>query len=265
MKKFFFLFRSVMQRIFLSKGFWGAAAGIAGMNLLGVYQEVSVIGNGQTSVLYLYEFSNYVNFWVLYLLFAAIPGASLFCIDWENRFFRASIIRCSKRIYGAATACACFISSMLVVLLGEWLFLFVLRIPYPFYLEQDAIAFGLDTSVFSIFMGEFEILGYFLFGTFVKAFCAGFFAMFSLWLSTKIPNIFVALTSPVILYFLWENLAVILKFPSQLQISTVAKGHLFIAGSFWETLLYPLSLFGLLGLVFGIFFTNSEREVVENG
>lgn len=41
MKKFFFLFRSVMQRIFLSKGFWGAAAGIAGMNLLGVYQEVS--------------------------------------------------------------------------------------------------------------------------------------------------------------------------------------------------------------------------------
>ena len=54
--------------------------------------------------------------------------------------------------------------------------------------------------------------------------------------------------SPVILYFLWENLAVILKFPSQLQISTVAKGHLFIAGSFWETLLYPLSLFGLLGL-----------------
>lgn len=114
-------------------------------------------------------------------------------------------------------------------------------------------------------MGEFEILGYFLFGTFVKAFCAGFFAMFSLWLSTKIPNIFVALTSPVILYFLWENLAVILKFPSQLQISTVAKGHLFIAGSFWETLLYPLSLFGLLGLVFGIFFTNSEREVVENG
>ena len=95
MKKFFFLFRSVMQRIFLSKGFWGAAAGIAGMNLLGVYQEVSVIGNGQTSVLYLYEISNYVNFWVLYLLFAAIPGASLFCIDWENRFFRASIIRCS--------------------------------------------------------------------------------------------------------------------------------------------------------------------------
>ena len=154
MKKFFFLFRSVMQRIFLSKGFWGAAAGIAGMNLLGVYQEVSVIGNGQTSVLYLYEISNYVNFWVLYLLFAAIPGASLFCIDWENRFFRASIIRCSKRIYGAATACACFISSMLVVLLGEWLFLFVLRIPYPFYLEQDAVAFGLDTSVFSIFMGE---------------------------------------------------------------------------------------------------------------
>lgn len=98
----------------------------------------------------------------------------MFCIDWENRFFRASIIRCSKRIYGAATACACFISSMLVVLLGEWLFLFVLRIPYPFYLEQDAIAFGLDTSVFSIFMGEFEILGYFLFGTFGQSFLCGF-------------------------------------------------------------------------------------------
>ncbi len=265
MRKFLRFFGGTMKRIFLSKGFWGACIGIAAMNLLAVYQEITAIGDGQTSVLYLYEISNYVNFWVLYLLFAAIPGATLFCADWENRFFRLSIVRCSKRVYGVVSACACFVSALLAVILGEWLFVLSLRVKYPFFLEENTMSFGFDNAAFAGFIGETNVLGYFMFGILIKAFCAAFSSVFALWLSTKITNIFVALTSPVILYFLLENLGVILKLPSCLQISTVARGHLLIADSFWQTLLYPIFLFTALGLVFGILFTRSARRRVENG
>lgn len=265
MKKFVRLFLSVMKRIFLSKGFWGACIGIAAMNLLGVYQEMDAMSGMKTSVFYLYEIANYVNFWVLYLLFAAIPSASLFCSDWENRFFRLSVVRSSKRVYGAANALACCCSSFLSVFIGEWLFVFILRINRPFLTPENFVSFGLDNTVFNIFMSETKILGYFMFGILVKAFCAAFFSVFSLWLSTKITNIFVALTSPVILYFFLENIGVILKLPSHLQISTVAKGHLMVAGSLARTVFYPIALFGGLALVFGIFFVNNAKRRIENG
>lgn len=92
-----------------------------------------------------------------------------------------------------------------------------------------------------------------------------FFSVFSLWLSTKITNIFVALTSPIILYFLWENIAVIFKFPSFLQISTVAKGHFAISESLPKTFIYPLVLFGALSFVFGALFTLGAKRRIENG
>lgn len=264
MKKFMLFLASTLKRIFLSKSFWASCFGITGLNLLSVYQEITLIKDQRISVLYFYEISNHVNFWVLFLLLAALPSAPLFCVDWENRYFRAAVCRCTKRTYGAATSCACFISTLLTVTVGEWLFLLVLRTKYPFFLEEHAFAFSLDTSPFSPFLDEGKILIYFAFGIMTKSLSAAFFSVFSLWFSTKIPNIFVALTSPVIVFFVWENLGSILKFPALLQISTVSKGHIFLTGLL-QTFLYPVILFGGMSFVFGLLFMQSVRRRIEDG
>ena len=69
----------------------------------------------ENDLIYIYGIFQYLDFQLLYLLFAAIPGAALFCADWENRFIRFSAQRCSKRIYGVSKGIACFVSAVLVV------------------------------------------------------------------------------------------------------------------------------------------------------
>lgn len=265
MRKFFFLFISTLKRVFLSKSFWGACAGLAIMSLISIYEESVTLDGMETSVLYLYEIGTYANFWILYLLFAAIPGSALFCSDWENRFFRSSIVRCTKRIYGAATACACFISALVTVMVGEWLFIGVLWLRYPLIIEESVLAMGLDHTVYAALMNSTSVLLYFMIRICIKAFCAAFCSVFALWLSTWITNIFVALTSPIILFYFLENVGAIFQLPGQLQITTLAKGHLMAGESLSCTLLYPVFLFLAFGSLFGVFFAHRAKERVENG
>lgn len=253
---------STLRRIALGRGFWGACLGLAAMRLLSVYQEISISQGMENSVLYFYELGDYVNFWVLYLLFAAIPGATLFCADWENRFLRFTVARCSKAVYGVSTAWACFLSAVLATLIGEGLFVAALRCFFPFTGEN---VMGVDASIFRVFLSPGMAPGYFLCRAAIKAAGAGFFAVFALWLSTKITNAFVALASPVILYYLWENVAVITQMPRFLQIGSLLKGHIQLGGSLLWTMLYPLLLFSALAAVFGVCFTINAKRRVENG
>lgn len=253
------------KRVLSSKGFIGACAGLVFTSLLNIYQELTIIDGMETSVLYLYEVETHADFWILSFLFAAIPGSVLFCSDWENRFIRFSIVRSSKINYGVATAAACFFSALLTVLIGEGLFILILRFCGPFVPESDVGSLGLSDTVYAGLMNEPAILLFFLIRILMKAFCAAFTSTFALWLSTKITNVFVTLTSPIILFYLLENLGVILKLPRQFQISTLAKGHVIVGSSLLFTLLYPVLLFTFLGAVFGALFSKSAKERVENG
>ncbi len=265
MRKFFYLFLSTLKRIFLSKSFWGACVGLAAMSLVSVYEEVITLDGMGTSVLYLYEIGTYANFWILYLLFAAIPGSVIFCSDWENRFFRLSVVRCTKRIYGAASVCACFVSALITVAAGEWLFIGFLWLRYPLITPDSVLAMGLGHTLYAGLMDEAGILVYFAIRICIKAFCGAFCAVFALWLSTWITNIFVALTSPIVFYFFLENVSVVLRLPGQFQIATLAKGHLMVGESLTLTVLYPVILFLAAGSLFGVFFSHRAKERVENG
>lgn len=254
---------AALERIFISKDFWGAGIGMAALRLLSAYQEISITTQGvEASVLYFYEIGDFVNFWVLYLLFACIPGGALFCADWENRYIRFTVMRGSKLVYGISTACACFLSAGIATFIGETLFVSILRGFFPF---TGGNPMGVDTSVFRLFLTPGMAPGYFLCKTAIRAFGAGFFSVFALWLSTKITNVFVVLASPVILYFLWENVAIITRMPGFLQIGSLLKGHIQIGENLLWTVLYPILLFSALAAAFGIFFFDSAKRRVENG
>ena len=265
MRRFFALCSVMLKRIMMSRAFLCSCVGLACLYLLSVYQEIKGLDGNIVSILYLYEIASHANFWVLYLLFAAIPGGSLFCIDWEQRYIRSLILRSSKRIYGAASSIACFISSLLTVLLGEWIFVLILRVRFPFILAGDVSTLGMGDTVYRSLLTENQVLIYFMVRILIKAFCAAFFSVFAIWLSTKITNIFVTLTSPIILYYLVENLGVLLQLPSWLQIATIAKGHFMVGDSLQWTLLYPIILFSILGLVITMSYISNVKGRVENG
>ena len=96
MRNFLHFTASGLRRTVLAPSFVGAAVGQCALSLLSVYEEITLVGADSTAS-YLYEMGIYANFWVLFLLFGAIPGATLFCADWENRYIRFSAARRAPR------------------------------------------------------------------------------------------------------------------------------------------------------------------------
>lgn len=253
---------SQLNRVIISKTFACACLGALLLNLLCVWDEMQ-ISSGTGTVQYFYELATFYSLWILFTLFGALPGATQFCSDYDSKYFRFSAMRCSKKNYGAVTAAAAFISSVLVVFVGEWLFIIALSFFYPLYSQGSGMS--LKESVFKVCEGDGGVYVYFLIRILFKGFCAGFLSVAALFVSTKITNIFVALSSPIIVYFTLENLLFISRAPYFLQIGNIVKGHLQMEGNLFAAVAYPLAVFAGLSLIFGILFTALAKRRIENG
>ena len=229
--------RNDFARTVCSKAFVFAALGLTAATFLTGMEELSYM-QSENDLIYIYGIFQYLDFQLLFLLFAAIPGAALFCADWENRFIRFSAQRCSKRIYGVSKGIACFVSAVLVVVVSEWLDLMILRLwGFP--------AVNMENGI-------------------IKACCAGAFAEFALWLSTKITNVFVTLSAPMLAYYVLNTLMMWLRMPSKFYPGMLSKG-LSVFGGAGTTTLVTCGIFAAFGEVFLVLFTRSCRRRLENG
>lgn len=171
MRVFWNVLKNDLVRTVCSKAFVFAALGLTVATFLTGMDELSYM-TPENDLIYIYGIFQYLDFQLLFLLFAAIPGAALFCADWENRFIRFSAQRCSKRIYGVSKGIACFVSAVLVVVVSEWLDLMILRLwGFP--------AVNMENRIFMA-LGAFDEIGYsewvylyFAAMIFIKACCAG--------------------------------------------------------------------------------------------
>lgn len=233
MRVFLNVLKNDLARTVCSKAFVFAALGLTAATFLTGMEELSYM-QSKNDLIYIYGIFQHLDFQLLFLLFAAIPGAALFCADWENRFIRFSAQRCSKRIYGVSKGIACFVSAVLVVVVSEWLDLMILRL------------WGFPAVIF------------------IKACCAGAFAEFALWLSTKITNVFVTLAAPMLAYYVLNTLMMWLRMPSKFYPGMLSKGFSMFGGA-GTTTLVTCGIFAAFGAVFLVLFTRSCRRRLENG
>ena len=87
MRIFLNVLKNDFARTVCSKAFVFAALGLTVATFLTGMEELSYM-TPENDLIYIYGIFQYLDFQLLYLLFAAIPGAALFCADWENRFIR---------------------------------------------------------------------------------------------------------------------------------------------------------------------------------
>lgn len=139
MKHFFCVLGQDLRRTVLSWTFLVAVLGLAFVNVVSLFDEYQLL-TPNTSVLYLEMLMGYRNFYMIFLLFAALPGTTLFCSDWDNRYIRFSVMRSTKNAYAAGKVIACFLSAILTVVLAEWLTVFALCFQFDLYLPSDAMA-----------------------------------------------------------------------------------------------------------------------------
>ena len=218
--------RNDFARTVCSKAFVFAALGLTAATFLTGMEELSCM-QSENDLIYIYGIFQYLDFQLLFLLFAAIPGA------------------------------------VLVVVVSEWLDLMILRLwGFPAVNMENGIPMAL---------GAFDEIGYservylyFAAVIFIKACCAGAFAEFALWLSTKITNVFVTLAAPMLAYYVLNTLMMWLRMPSKFYPGMLSKGFSVFGGA-GTTTLVTCGIFAAFGVVFLVLFTRSCSRRLVNG
>ena len=95
--------RNDFARTVCSKAFVFAALGLTAATFLTGMEELSYM-QSENDLIYIYGIFQYLDFQLLFLLFAAIPGAVLFCADWrtDSFAFRRSGARSAYTAYRKA-------------------------------------------------------------------------------------------------------------------------------------------------------------------
>ncbi len=260
MKLFFNTLTSDMRRMIFSFKFVAAVVGLSAVMIITLLDELSLdISN--TTVTYARMLITYLDFDIIYLLFAAIPSATVFCIDWENRYFRFSVMRLTKRKYATSKAIACFASAFLVVAFSEWLNILLFSFFFPVFNVDRPIAYG----IYDVFNTPTLIYVQFAVEILFKSLCAGFCCVFSLWISTYITNIFVTLASPLLLYYIINMFSNALLVPSNFSIHKLSNAQVNINDSPALSILYTIGIFLIAAAVLSILFVHRCRRRIENG
>jgi len=254
-----FLFTDT-KRLVTSPQFMCSCAAFAICSIVGILDEIVMLSD--SSVFYLYTVYFYYPFWILCLLFSVIPAITGFFSEWENCYYRCLVMRTGKKAYAITKMISCFVSSACVVAVGQGLFILALCARGPVFLPTD-----IDTLSGSIYEGLIngtDIWQYFVIRILLQAFGAGFFSVFALFIATKLENIFVVLASPIILYYLIENLSALFKLSGFLSIPKLLKGASDIKGGPWLVLLYAGIFFISITVAVGIAYYFSLKRRMNN-
>ncbi|MEG1427225.1 MAG: hypothetical protein RSC76_06005, partial [Oscillospiraceae bacterium] len=255
------VFGQDLRRTLLSWPFFVAVLGLAIVSVATLFDEYQFTA-ADTSILYLQGLMDYRDFYIVFLLFAALPGTTLFCSDWDNRYIRFSAMRSSKNVYAASKALACFCSAVSSVFLSGWLTVFIFSFKYSLYLPRDSNG-GFGVYQFLITPEGTPL--YLVISFLCKGFCAGFLSVLALWFSTKVTNVFVTLATPILAYYMIQVVGfAIPNMPSCIAISNLTKARVIMGGP-GLSLLYTLGVFSVLAALFGFMFVNSCKRRISNG
>jgi hypothetical protein len=257
--------RSDLRRAFLSPRFCGAALAIVALCFLSMSLERSAaLGAGATqSVSYLFHFFVFQNTTlaiVAYSLGVAAYGHS-FCADYRSRFVRFCVIRSSAGAYASSRVVAVALSTFAAVLLGYACAALLLGLQAPLTAAHEAVSFE-----FLFFGGVVQLpaLAYLLLQMVAMSVACSFWAVFALYVSSVVPNVFVVYAAPVVAYWFTGLVSSLLGLPSFLRIGRLAEG-LAVFPDAGLSLLYSVFLFIVLTALFGLLFCRSVRKRLGDG
>jgi hypothetical protein len=231
------------------------------VTLITLLDEGADFKPGVTSLLYIYTIIRYLDFHTLYILFAGIPSSLLFCLDWEHQFIRSIAIRSSKKYYAISKVLTCFITAASSVLLSNVLLLSILSIRFPIFNgASDVLPNGYLT-----WSGSSGVIIYLLVKILCEAACAGFLSVTAMWLSTIVVSSFVALASPLVIYYIISTVSYFFFLPVNFHIGSLSQGTVEIYQNPFFSLLYALLVFIIASMASGYFFIENCIRRMQNG
>ncbi len=239
------MLRMDLNRCFRSPLFMLSAIAITILKVIGVLQEIQIVG--ETSILYL---TRAQQLGMVSLFFGVIPYSTVYCMDYLNRFDIYSISRASVSSYTWSKIICAALSACLVTVIGNMLFYGALALKFPI-IESDGMFDSLSQSLpfGPLLISSYPVL-YLLCLALMDSFLSTVLASLAVTVSSFIPNIFVALSSPIIFFYTIVNIPVEgpLSMYRVLVLMNVNIGSPVL--SLLYAAIYTIILISILGVVF---------------
>lgn len=263
--KLFNIFKVDIKRSILSYKFIFATLLSCALYFLSGYNEfIYYAPQAQNiDVLHFFRFLNSVGtFEVMLVLCCVIPYTSSFCSDWNSKYICSIRIRTSTDKYSVSRVVSCAISGGLAIAMGILLFILILSFKYPLvdinggmfqsYIMELEYNTEYQSCLLPLLVNE-NYIAFYALSIYLIFLFGAFWSVVGLCISALIPNIFVALCSPFILYFLQ---GILLKnVPNQYNASYITKGDFNIGAGVVGNMIFVTFYMSVLIAIFGAIFT----------
>lgn len=194
--------RSDLSRCLCSPPIYMAVLALATMELLGVLSEVRIRYGG--TVL---SFHSVQGFGVAPVILCAFPFSAAFCVEWRYRYAHYAIHRISPRAYAWSKMLTAAITGVLTVAAGMSLYFLALRVRFPLIerSEYGVYAALVNSMPFGPLLASPHPVLYFVTIVIMESMATVIYASAAMAISAWIPNLFVVLSCPILLFYLLAN------------------------------------------------------------
>lgn len=213
----------------------------------------------------MYLFSTFClsgDYLVVILFLGTIPYGKSFITDWNTQFLRFHLVRSSTDGYTWSKVITVFTSSFLSVFLGFALTIALFSMHLPF-ADEQFYANGLSSFAAYAFLANQSIFLFLAAQIFALSIGVAVWSVCALLISAYITNAFVALSAPVILYYVVIN-SIGRLLPIELKMDRFMLGKYSI-GNPLSTLMYTAMYCLLLAFIMGLAFNKKVRRRIDHG
>lgn len=190
-------------------------------------------------------------------LFAALPFAANFAVEWQSGVTRYCVIRGGLKKYVISNGLFCAATSFLTVFIGMMLFAGIFSFWIPIY-TPDPNPTGLP---FGVFLDNRLPWLYLMIEVFIFSCSVSMWCVMGMFFSAFFPDKYVAVCSPLVASYVIERITI--NFPDALNL-----WYLSISVLNWKdpllSFLYIIGVFTALSVVFVIVFYFVLRKRVQN-
>ncbi|WP_062107424.1 hypothetical protein [Bacillus niameyensis] len=240
MKLFYCLFTVNLRQSILSVRFLLCALSVTILIIFGVWSWIA----NSSDVIYLLGLGGGV-FVIITGILPLFPFATTFASDWSNRASNFWIVRAGIGNYAISKVLASALSGFFVTALGMLIFILIMRIKLPLFTDIPG-----GGAYIPLLEAEKPIL-YLVFYITHISLTSALFAVVALWVSAYLPNKFVAVAAPIVLYFISHRFTTGWEIPPYLRAIAIVE-QTYDAGSPLRSLLLKLGIVAGLCLLLGL-------------
>lgn len=246
--------------MFTSWHLWCGSVGVGLVLTLGG-KQVGRIQDAYSAYLYNGMFSTYI----LCFAFCAMSFSGCFLEDGEYGFWNLSVQKGSLRQYVWSKVCTCFVSGVLTMVIGVSLFMLLLSVKVPLYVDYSWLVFERPEDTFGFLLYENTIVLYFICSALKSGMLGGIFAVISAFLTLYERNRLFTISVPVVGYYFIENtISTILKLPNIFNIWVIYSSGFSVFDNVWKDVIYAVLVAVLIIVVMEHFIERKLRREILN-